>query len=93
MIVVLLDKLRQLLFAVLKIRGIFRPIRRSVRDFRPDNKAAFVAQAVYLIRLLIMRKTNAVGAEFEYQLDIFFVLLIGYRRTESLPFLMPAYAV
>ena len=92
MIDVLPDQIEQLV-----ARGFFK-LRRvadfvDLRNFRPDQNARLVAQAVKIIAVLVMRAADDRRAEFLDERDVLVQVRLGNRPALVPAVLMPVHAV
>ena len=63
-------------------------VHRDVGNFRPDDKTLFIAQVVERLRVLVVGKTDGVGAHFQNQRHILFHHLFGNGYARTLAVLM-----
>ena len=63
-------------------------VHRDVGNFRPDDKTLFIAQVVECLRVLVVGKTDGVGAHFQNQRHILFHHLFGNGYARTLAVLM-----
>ena len=63
-------------------------VHRDVGNFRPDDKTLFIAQVVERLRVLVVGKTDGVGAHFQNQRHILFHHLFGNGYARALAVLM-----
>ena len=90
MVIVLHDELAHLLDRVLSAIG---HMAGDIRNLRPDDHAALVAQIIEKLVVLIMRKADGVRADLADQVHVLFVMLGQQRVADSPAVLMAGDAV